>query len=155
MGILYNVLILLHSWTRWAVVVFGIGALVLGLVGWFGRRSFSSTDNRFGSLFTISMDIQLLLGLLLYVGISPIMRTQVFPNFGGAMGDSQLRFWAVEHIALMLVAVVLAHVGRGRSRRATTDLAKHRNAAIFYALSIVAVLAAIPWPPMRPLFRFG
>ncbi len=31
-------------------------------------------------------------------------------NFGAAMRDSDLRFFAVEHIAMMIVAVVLAHI---------------------------------------------
>jgi hypothetical protein len=56
----------------------------------------------------------------------------------------------------VLVAVVLAHIGRAHSRKAATLVARHRNAFIFYGLAIVAVLVAIPWPFMahaRPLFR--
>jgi len=50
----------------------------------------------------------------------------------------------------MLAAVILAHVGSALSRRATDDAARHKRAAIFYTLSLAAVLLAVPWS--RPLF---
>lgn len=58
----------------------------------------------------------------------------------------------------MLVAVVLAHVGRALSRRVTETQDKHRRAAIFFGLAVVALLIAIPWPFLpygRPLLRLG
>jgi hypothetical protein len=39
----------------------------------------------------------------------------------GAMKDSVLRFYAVEHLAGMLLAVVVAQVGYSISKRAPTD----------------------------------
>jgi hypothetical protein len=56
----------------------------------------------------------------------------------------------------MLIAVVLAHVGRVRSKKAQTDAARFKSAAIFYGLALIIILALIPWPGMaagRPLFR--
>jgi hypothetical protein len=57
----------------------------------------------------------------------------------------------------MVVGIALAHIGRTRIRKATSDARRHRLAAIFYGLALVAILAAIPWPGLpnaRPLFRF-
>ena len=94
------------------------------------------------------MDIQLLLGLLLYFVFSPITKT-AFQDFGAAMADSELRYFAVEHLLMMVIAVVLVHIGRALSRRADTDNSKYKRAAIFFTLSLLVVLAAIPW--FRPL----
>ena len=46
----------------------------------------------------------------------------------------------------MIVAVVLAHIGRSRSKKATDDRGKFKRAAIFFGLAMLAVLLAIPWP---------
>ena len=78
---------------------------------------------------------------------SPIT-TGAFKDFGAAMGNSSVRFFAVEHIFIMIVAIVLAHVGRSLSKKAADDKSKFKRAAIFFTLSMLAVLAAIPWPFM-------
>jgi hypothetical protein len=91
----------------------------------------------------------------LYFFLSPITRAAL-QNFGGAMSNAPVRYFAVEHILLMLIAAALAHVGRSRSRKAEADLAKHRNAAIWFGLAVIVLLAAIPWPFLavgRPWIR--
>jgi hypothetical protein len=72
------------------------------------------------------------------------------------MKVSALRFWVVEHLVGMLIAVALAHVGAVKIRKATGDARRHRVALIFFSLSLLAIFASIPWPGMpagRPLFR--
>ena len=74
-----------------------------------------------------------------------------------AMRTAPLRFWAVEHVFGMLIGIVLVHIGRSRIRKAQTDRKRHRTAALFYGLALVAIAAAIPWPGLpnaRPLFRW-
>ena len=142
---MYEIALLVHSWLRWAVLAAGVAAIVGG----------STREERAGKWFTILLDTQMLLGLLLYFVLSPITRAAL-QDFGGAMGAPQLRFFAVEHVFGMVIAIVLAHVGRGKVRKAAPER-KARTAAIFYGLALVAILASIPWPGMpagRPLFRF-
>ncbi|MBI3050698.1 MAG: hypothetical protein HYY76_20600 [Acidobacteria bacterium] len=151
---MYLLTLALHSLLRWVALVFG--ALVVGRAfgGARSRRDWTPADDRAGLWLVIVLDVQLLLGLALYLGLSPITRI-AFEDFGAAMGNSALRFWAVEHIFGMLLAVALAHVGRVRIRRAAAAR-RHRMAVIFFGLALVAVLVTIPWPGMpaaRPLFR--
>lgn len=149
---MYTTILAFHNIMRWVVLIVGILAAGRALLGWLGKKPWSPLDNQAGLLFTISMDVQLLLGLLLYVVLSPITE-QAFADFGAAMSDSGLRFFAVEHIAIMIIAVVLAHVGRSRAKKAAADAKKHQMAAIFFTLAMLAILAAIPWS--RPLFPAG
>ncbi len=98
----------------------------------------------------------MLVGLVLYIFLSPFTKI-AFQDFGGAMANSSLRFWAVEHIAGMIIGIALAHVGRVKIRKAANDARRHRLAIIFFGLALVAIFASIPWPGMsvaRPLFRF-
>ena len=62
------------------------------------------------------------------------------------MRNGYFRFFGIEHILLMLVAMILAHVGRALSRKALSDEKKHKQAAIWYSLALLLVLVAIPWP---------
>ena len=147
---MYTFVLATHNIVRWLVLIVGVIAVVMAFVGWFGKRNWRDTDDKLGLAYTGLLDLNLLLGLLLYIFLSPITKA-AFANFGAAMGDSTLRFFAVEHIFGMVVAIVLAHVGRSRSKKASDSVKKYRTAAIWFALSLVAVLAMIPWE--RPLFR--
>lgn len=141
---MYTTVLAIHNILRWLVLIFGLLVVIRGFVGWSGKKQWTQLDNRLGLGFTVSMDVQVLLGLLLYVVLSPIT-TSAFSDFGAAMADSDARFWLVEHIFMMLVALVLAHVGRSRAKKADTDVGKHKRAAIFYTLALLVVIIAIPW----------
>jgi hypothetical protein len=153
---MYLPVLVLHSLLRWLVLVAGLLAAVRALTGLFGPRPWTPTDDRAGRLFTIALDVQVAIGLLLYAALSPVT-TGAFEDLGAAMRNSTLRYWAVEHVALMLAALALAHVGRARIRRARLDTARHRQAAVFFGIALVLVFLAIPWPWMpeaRPMFPF-
>ena len=152
---MYSVVLLLHSWLRWLVLIVAVLSLGRALTGRSGHKLWSTADERSLQLFTISLDIQMLFGLILYIGISPITAV-AFQNLSAAMRDPSLRFFVVEHAIGMIAAVALAHVGRARVRKAATADAKHRTALLFVALALVAMLISIPWPWMpggRPMFR--
>jgi hypothetical protein len=152
---MYPLMLVVHSLLRWLVLAAGLVAFGRALAGMRGRGAWTAADDRAGQLFVGTLDLQLLIGLVLYFGLSPITRA-AFQDFGGAMGNSMLRFWAVEHILGMVIAVALAHIGRIRVRKTTDAVRRHKLAAIFFGLALVAILATIPWPGMpagRPLFR--
>ena len=102
-----------------------------------------------------TLDLQMLLGLLLYFALSPFT-AEALKNFSAAMADSNLRFWAVEHITAMFGAVIAAHVGRALARNASTPAAHRRRLLIAFGLATVLMIVGIPWPGFangRPLFR--
>lgn len=153
---MYLSTLVVHNFLRWVVLALALYAIARAAAGLVGRRAWQPPDDAAGRWFTMSMDVQLVIGLLLYGVLSPITRN-AFADMGAAMKDAALRFWAVEHLVMMLLAVGFAHVGRARSRKVATDAGRHRAVLIFFGLALVALLAGIPWPGMadgRPLFRF-
>ena len=153
---MYNAVLLLHSWVRWLVLIAGIVLVVRSAMGVGGRARWSATEERLAQAFLGGLDLQLLLGLLLYAVLSPFVRLAM-SDVGGAMRDGDLRFWLVEHFAGMVVAVVVAHIGRKKISRAADDGSKHRTAVIYIGIAMAIILLSIPWPGMpsaRPLFRY-
>ncbi len=147
---IYGPLLAIHGIFRWVVVAAAVAAIVVAAAGWLGRKPWSATVRRCGAVFVGSMDLQLLLGLLLYFGASPVTR-EAFQNMAAAMKNHDLRFFAVEHTTAMLLAVICAHLGSVLSRKGLGDQVKYRRAAIWYSLSLLLVLAGIPW--WRPFLR--
>lgn len=153
---MYVPLLILHSWLRWLIVLAGANAIARAIGGTQSGRRWTSGDEQAGKWLVILFDIQFLIGLILYAGLSPTTRS-AFADFGAAMKDSQLRFWAVEHLVGMLAAAALIHIGRAKSRKAPEG-SRHKVALIFFALALVIVLLSIPWPFMptpRAWFRFS
>lgn len=145
----YNNLLFVHNFIRWLVLLAALWALVRAYRGWFGKRSWVEMDRRAGLAFSISYDVQLLLGLLLAI-LSPLVRAAL-ADFTSAIAVSEIRSILIEHIPLMVVALVIVHVTSASARKAPDDQGKHRRAAIGYTLATMAMLVAIPW--WRPLLR--
>ncbi|MDP2345351.1 MAG: hypothetical protein Q8O67_30685 [Deltaproteobacteria bacterium] len=107
-------------------------------------------------MFLASLHSQVILGLIVYFGISGITQT-FLSGPGPAMKDPMLRFYGVEHLIGMLIAAVVATIGSARARRAADDAKKNKTAGVFFAIAMVLILASIPWPFRgkgvgRPLF---
>jgi hypothetical protein len=141
---MYPAVLAIHNILRWVVLFLAILALVSAYRGWFGRREWTSADRKYGLFYTISLDLQLLLGLILYFVLSPLTRVAL-QDFGSAMANGELRFFALEHFFYMFLAVIFAHVGSITTRRATEGVNKHRRAAIWFTLALVAIILGMPW----------
>ncbi len=147
---MYTFFLALHNLLRWLVVIAAVLVLVRAVRGLRGGRAWSSTDERAGQLYLISMDLQLLIGLVLFFVLSPLTRTAL-TDIAAAMSNDSTRFFVAEHFPYMLIAVILAHIGRARVRRATEDRVRFRQTLIWLGLSFLLVLIAIPWP----FFSYG
>jgi len=153
---MYAYVLPLHSLVRWAVLLTGLVAVARGFAGWSRRRPWTVADERAGLWFTMALNLQFLLGLLLYLFLSPITKA-AFHDFGAVMQNPALRFWTIEHIVGMVIGIALAHAGRGRIHKTGNDEHRHKLAAIFFTLSLLIIAASIPWPGTsngRPLLRW-
>jgi heme A synthase len=150
---MYTAVLTIHSWLRWIAILAGMGATLAVLRN--RAQSDDSVADRWGLVLMMALDTQMLLGLILYLALSPFT-AQAMQDFGAAMRTPQLRFWAVEHISTMMLAVILAHVGRVLGRKAKTPSAKRMRLLVCFGLSTLLMLVGTPWPGMtngRPLFR--
>lgn len=137
---MYNGLLHAHSGLRWVVLILLVLAVIKALSGWLGKKGYSNGDRKLALFTMIFTHIQLLLGLGLYF-ISPKVAFS-----GDVMGNTLLRFYTVEHLVMMLIAIILITVGHKKSKTPNRDIEKHKNIAIYYGIALVLILAAIPWP---------
>lgn len=149
---MYYPILLTHSWLRWVALALSILVVLKALSGWLNNKSYTSSDNRLAVFYIAAIHTQFVLGLVLYFWLSPKTQ-QAFKDFGAAMKNTDLRVWAVEHLTTMLLAVIFAQVARTLSKKAKTDLKKHKQMAIYASVSLVLLLIGIPWTKI-PMFRF-
>jgi hypothetical protein len=145
----YSVVLFIHNLFRWLVLIAAAWALLRAWSGWLGKRVWASADRLAGLIFSISIDVQLLLGLVL-VFVSPLAKS-FFTDSAAAMKVPDIRFFAVEHVPLMVVSAIIIHVVSAIASRAPTDIEKFRRAALGQTLAVLLILVAIPW--WRPLLR--
>jgi hypothetical protein len=130
-----------HSGLRWVVLLLLIMAIAAAWRSWKSGAEWNKKVSLFALIFT---HIQLVLGLVLYF-------TSPYVQFGaGVMKDAQLRFYTVEHIAMMLIAITLITIGYSRAKRKASPSESGKATFIFYLIGLILILVSIPWP-----FRAG
>jgi predicted membrane channel-forming protein YqfA (hemolysin III family) len=152
---MYSSALWLHSWLRWAVLLTGLVAWLRAISGKTARRPWTPQDDLWGLLLTISVDLQFVVGVVLYAFFSPIVR-QGLQNFSVAMQINVVRFFTIEHVIGMIAGIALVHIARVKIRKASDADRKHRLAMVFYGIALVLMIISIPWPGLpvaRPLFR--
>lgn len=142
---MYQGLLHTHNLFRWIVLILALLAIYQYVSGWLQKKNFSKADNRIAVLYISSLHLQLLIGLVLYFFLSPITKVAL-NDFGLAMKDAVLRFWAVEHFVMMLLAIIIAQVGRIISKKRTIDEQKFKIGAVYFIISLLIILLSIPWP---------
>lgn len=154
---MFTFVLTLHNIFRWVVVITAVLALVRMYSGMSGRKVWTAADDRAGMLFTMMLDIQILSGIILYFFLSPT--TKAFLSGQAGMGNALARYFAVEHVLMMVIAAVVAHMGRSLLKKARTDQGKFRRGALYFTIAVLLILFAIPWPFLptgRPWLRlFG
>jgi hypothetical protein len=132
-------LLTLHSWVRWLVLVSLTISIVVAARGLWLSASFSPVDNAFRHWTATIAHLQLILGMTLLLR-NPFLNT-----------------FRVVHLAGMITAVVLVTIGSALAKRRTTDREKFITMFRWFLASLLIILLCIPWPfsplAQRPLFR--
>jgi hypothetical protein len=152
---MYQGLLHLHNLGRWVVIILLLVAIVRSLAGMTGNRPFTSGDKKTGLFLMISAHVMLLIGLYQWFAGPWGLHNIQAVGMSTVIHDNILRFWAVEHIAGMLIGIVLITIGRGSAKKNISDKAKHSRSFWFYFIAFIIIVASVPWPfreVARPLF---
>ena len=150
-----QILLVLHDLFRWLILVFAFWTVISAISGKISKREYTAGDGRANFFFMLGMDIQLLIGMILYFTNGWF---ESLKHIGESMKDPMVRFFTVEHSLMMIIAWILVHAGRISVKKATTSQAKFKKTLLFFGIALLIILIAIPWPfreaVARPWFRW-
>jgi hypothetical protein len=146
---MYNGLLHLHNLLRWVILLLLIIAILRHLSGMTSKRAISAGDKKIDLFLMVAAHITLLIGL--YQWFAGPWGYKLIKNAGmsDVMKNDQFRFWAIEHISGMLIAIILITIGRGAVKR-SIDWRAHKKAFWFFFIALLIILVTVPWP-----FRAG
>lgn len=152
---MYQLLTFLHTSLRWLVLLSLIIATLKAYRGYSHKKEFKPGDNTIRHWTATIAHIQLMIGITLYFQ-SPLIK-YFLHHFNEAKKNLDLVFFGLIHSTLMFTAIVLVTIGSALSKRMQTDREKFRTMLIWYAVALLIIFIAIPWPfsPLakRPFFR--
>ncbi|SFG56711.1 cytochrome B [Pedobacter insulae] len=131
---LYEILKNAHSGWRYIVIILLFVAVVTALKGWLGAKNYTEGNRKLNVFTLISAHIQLLFGIALYF-LSPLTK--------GPMSEAMYRYWKVEHISMMVLAIILITVGNAQSKKIVDESGKHRAIGIYFGIALILIVAAI------------
>lgn len=134
---MHSIILILHSLNRFILLILLLAVVVRTLMGWQNKAAFSNTDNKLSLFLFISTHTQLLLGLILYF-VSPVV---IFSST--SMQDKAARYWLVEHLTGMLIAIVLITLGRTTTKKITDSALKYKRMFVFNGIALIIILAII------------
>jgi membrane protein DedA with SNARE-associated domain len=133
---MYEILKHTHSGLRWVALILILFAIYNSITA----KEFTKREKLINLFSMVSLHTQLLLGLVLYF-ISPRISFA-----SGWMKDASFRFYGMEHLAGMLIAVALITIGYVKSKKGTSPAAIYKPIKLFYIIGLILILASIPWP---------
>lgn len=145
---MYNILVGAHSGLRYIVLLLLIIAIVNAIIR-SKSGEYSKKDKMINLFAMIFLHIQLVIGLILYFTSPKVQFVK------GMMADATLRFYDVEHILLMIVAIVFITLGRKKAEKRKVPTTKHRLILRYYLLGLILIFISIPWPFTHPTLNTG
>jgi uncharacterized membrane protein len=139
---MHQIINTLHSYNRYLILVALVLVLYRSWSGWQGKKAFVKADNTASVALLGLAHLQLVLGLIQYFVTSTIVQSAM-ADMGAAMKSSWLRYFAVEHIMMMVIAIAFIQIGRTTSKKATDDVMKHKKLAIWTTSATVLIVASL------------
>ena len=138
---MYNALVHAHSGLRWVALGLLLFAIFNALKSQTSGR-YEKKDKMINLFAMVFLHIQLLIGLGLFFinDMSKISYSE------GWMKNGMLRFFGLEHILGMLLAIIIVTIGRKKAEKLTGTRDKHRKIMVFYTIGLILIIASIPWP---------
>jgi tetrahydromethanopterin S-methyltransferase subunit E len=134
---MYPILLLTHSLVRYFILIFLIWVIIKSFSAWRSANGFTSADEKAGVWLLILSHVQLLLGFGLYATSGLV---QFSPE---TMKNAVLRYWTVEHIFMMIIAIALITIGRISSKKVSDVQVKGERLFWFNFAALLLIVVAI------------
>jgi len=136
-----NLMKSLHTVISITFAVIAIWLVIRSVRGIRYKIPYIALDKYLAYGFIITLYLQLIFGLILFANPG----TSVSENTGveGALKLASKRFWPIEHIVLMLFALLIANLGLIFSNNTKTDKDKHMKILIYYMITLIMIAVSL------------
>jgi cytochrome bd-type quinol oxidase subunit 2 len=152
---MYSTLLFLHSIGRWLVLISLLYAILRAYKGYRFSLPFTKRDNAIRHWTATIAHLQLMIGMVLY-SQSPLIK-MFFSRSTHENESSEPLFFAIIHLAIMMVAIIVITIGSALAKRKGSDQEKFTVMLYWFAAALLLIFLAIPWPfsPLahRPYLR--
>jgi hypothetical protein len=152
----YELLLTIHSLIRWILLALLGYGIYISWRGWITKKTYTRYTDRIRVVTLITTHLQLTIGLALYA-VSPIVR-YFLGNFSEAVHLRDMRFFGMEHITMMVIAMAFITIGSLKAKKKHSHTDKFRTLAWWYSIALLIIFISIPWAfspfTARPYFRF-
>lgn len=131
----------IHSYWAYLVLLVLVLATLNALFKFFSDKEFDAKDFRISLFALITMHIQLLIGIILWLtkGYFDEM------SMSEVMKNDAVRKLVIEHPTTMIIAVALVTIGYSKHKKKLVSKPKFKILSIFYTIALALVLYMIPW----------
>jgi hypothetical protein len=153
---MYEPLLLIHSWTRWIVLIGLIFLFIRSLQGWIKQSEWTEGHTTFVWGVDQAFGYQVLFGILIWLALSPFSKAG-FAQPGEIMTNPLLFFWTLRHPLTMISALGFFQIAKVRARRKPESREKFKLMTLATGTLLILIATAIPWPGLyygRALFRW-
>ena len=152
---MYSTLLIVHSIFRWFVLIILLLSIYRVYLGYTKKRPFSKTDEALRHWTATIAQLQMTIGVILYIK-SPVIH-YFWNDFSEGTKNADALFFGLIHIGLMMTSVVLVTIGSALAKRKKADNDKYKVMLFWFGITLLIILIAIPWPfsPLanRPYYR--
>ncbi len=139
---LYTFAFKIHIYISTITLLSGILTQVLSIQGWIRKRNYTRTDEWSSMIFNIGLYLQLILGFIIYFTLRTSLEGSMW-EVPDTENDASLRFWAIEHIALMIFALFLTQLGRVFIKRASKPIRMFKASVFYYGTALLLILFSL------------
>jgi len=139
---IYSFAFTVHIIISTITLLAGISTIVMSVHGLTTKRDYSRSDLALSVTFNVALYFQLILGFLIYY----LLRSDPEGNIWkvpDTQNDASLRFWAIEHIALMIFALFLTQLGRVFIKKSKEPFRKFRASLFYFGTSLFLILFSV------------
>ena len=139
---LYTIAFNIHIFVSTFTLLAGIITVSMSVNGWVKHKEYSRIDTGASVAFQIALYFQLVLGFVIYFTLRTTLEGALF-EIPDSANDASLRFWAIEHIALMLFALSLTQIGRVFISKSGNSLKKYKASVFYHGTSLFLILFSV------------
>ena len=135
-----NIMKSLHTIISGTFAIIAVWLVIRSVRGIINNSAYLVLDKYLSYGFIITLYLQLIFGLVLFANPGDV---QGSGGVQDAMKLASKRFWPIEHIVLMLFALLIANLGLIFSSQSRNDKDKHKKVLIYYMIALIMIAVSL------------